>query len=1169
MSDFNGISGASFGSISSSLGSYNGNRSSSGGSGGGGNRSNQFESLNLTDFVDTDVEDYTHKDQADLNDLDARMDKLRESLNGWRSVRDSLLDTYEQEYGKGIEITNKEGIDYFFTVLNILRVQDLLEVGHLNGIFTFNGPYLTEEFTGRVIDVVNEYDLIDKLESYLKGASWEASGLASIYGADGESNFVFGMAEQCYSVEFDEQYYFESPEDLNYDLIKKGCLELFLLNDPNLADSPYKTLEDLTAKVEDVRILHADINQVSAKVYDLEQVEKLLPFTYVVDLKDFSGYLDRDYANNPNIPNRLKENLNQEEMAIYTYLKEHEGQGKADDYIKAMEDQINRRIGMRNAANFVESMSKNGLDVIDFFHSSGVGFYDGTKNFFDGLKDFFMADGVMNAFEYETMYKMMYLAETNEFNSQLTNAEREFLKFNYQSWQSIGNMWIPSAVAFIPVVGKPLSSTLMFTSTAGNATEGAMQQGIDPTTAYLYGCLSGLSEVTFERILGGIPGLSNMGESFIVNTLKEGGEEFLQEWIDAGLRWMILKEPVDLQETFGNSLYAALQGMAVSGLMQGGQKLAFKVGDSIVYWSDSEYNSLTEMLSGMNVKANGEIANSELMSKILDMDSGNPLKSKLVSLILETELITDPQFLAELDSETIEQLHDYLTEEGYTKMADALSEYLQPQNSIETTTLKMPIDEIVNLDLEARKEMLQNLTPEEIAIGLENLNQDSYRTIMDSLSKDAKLKVIYAQAALAAQGKYRGFFMNFREHAELHTNEVRDYAVAIALKVPGINVNEVYYGAQFHDLGMRGGVFELNGKYVPIDSLTMNDLTMDDLESYIRNSNGWGKIKAEEMDIRMREKYGIEDWSSNKDMSKIPQEVVDMAFSNKLAEIARSNHPLNSAIAILTEDVTPDGVDKNIVALLAMTHSKSTSGIRNFDSITEWGNCIEKLKSALIDSGMDINEVNTITSGLYDAINNPDTFQRLIDEALCIRDGDAMSVVPLVNGDTLMQDGNTSHVDYTGKAQLSGYSDLPTTPAAEQAGIIDTLYDANGNKIGTVENLFSKKTHAGELNVTFDSTYDGSSYSATAKITDPTKAPFSSLDSAFERAGEVATYSNCSERVFEIELPAEMEGTPLAEWYVAQIDEMARAEIQKAKDKGYSSQQLIDFYNNSIKVVYR
>ena len=1147
-----------------------------GGSSSGG--SSASESMDFTDFLVTPY-DMQKMDNKNISGhevykpvkpigepIEVRMEKLRANIEDWESVKNALTDSYDKNFGKGIEFTHEEGMFNLFSLLNILKVNDLLGVGHLNGIYTFDGPYLDEKFTGEIIDIVKEYGLIERLQAYLNGASWEESGLADIYGADGENSFLFNMAEHCYSKEFDEKYYFDNYESLDPDVIKKGCIELFHLNDPNADFNPYQTFEELNGKVENVRMLHEDINQISAQIYNYKQLEKLLPFTYVAENPDFGKYLERDYASDSTIPDRLKENLSQEEMAVYIYLLEHNGKDKANEYIDAMEDQINRRIGMRNAAEYIETMNKNGLDIGDFFVSSGVGFYDGTKNFFDGLKDFVMADGVMSAFEYEMMYKLVYLAESNEFNDQLSAAEREFLKFNYQSWQAIGNMWIPSAVSFIPVVGKPLSSGLLFMSSAGNTTEGAMQQGVDATHAYLYGCLSGLSEVTFERLIGGIPGLSNMGESFIINCFKEGGEEFLQEWIDAGLRWMVLNEPIDLESTIGDSLYAALQGMAVSGIMQSGQKVIFKLGGTSIDFNGNESTELVEFINSLQTSEDGSLSNNEIISNILEMDNNSSLKKDLMTFLLNPETVERTNLLAGLDPNLIEQIKNYCAESGLQDLAQTIMDHQRSQDSL---TAKKPMEEIVELDYEARKHELQNFSPEDIAVGLENLSRDSYRTIMDTLTKEEKLKVIYAQAALAAQGKYRGFFMNFREHAELHTNEVRDYAVDIAKEVPGINVDEVYYGAQFHDLGMRGGVFKLDGKYVPIDSLTIEDLTMKDLESYIKNSNGWGKLTDAEMDQKMFEEFGIENWSSNKDMSRLPQEVVDLAFSNKLAEIARKNHPLNSAIAILTEDVTPDGIDKNIVALLAMTHSKSTSGIRNFDSITEWQNCIEKLRSALIDSGMDMNEVDTITDGLNEAINNPESFQRLIDEALCIRDGDAMSKVPLIDGDTLMQDGNVSHVDYTGKAKLSGYSEVPTTAAAEQAGIIDTLYDPEGNKIGSVDNLFSKKTHAGELNVTFDSKYDGHDYSATARITDPTKAPFASLDAAFERAGEVATYSNCNERVFEIELPADMQGTPLAEWYESQITSMANAEIATAQEKGYSSKQLVDFYTNMIKIVYR
>ena len=639
-----------------------------GGSSGGGN--SIVDSMDFTDFIVTpyDMQELEAK-SAPTNQiytpgktigapLEDRMKMLGDTISGWQEVRDQLQNEYDGKYGKGIEFTNEDAMYNLFSVLNVLDVQGLLGVGHLMFLYTMDGPYLDEEFAGRVTDIVTEKGLLDKLQAYLNGASWEASGLADIYGADGENSFLYRLSEQCYSLELDERYYVDDYNNMDPEFIKNGYAELFHINDLNQEYNPYQTFDEITNKVADARTLETDINTVNSQLYQLEQLQKLLPFTYVVDNSDFGNYMERDYASDSNIPNRLKENMSQEELAIYIYLLEHNGKDKANEYIDAMEDQINQRIGMREAIEYIESMSENGFDAGDLFKSAGVGFGDGTQNFFDGLKDFFMADGVMSAFEYEIMFKVSLLANgENEYNLNLTEAERQILAFNYQSWQSIGNMWIPSALSFIPVVGKPLSSSLLFMSSSGNATEGAMQQGADAFHAYLYGCMSGLSEVAFERMLGGIPGLSNMGESFLMNCLSEGREEFLQEWIDAGLRYAILGEPINLDETMNNSLYAALQGMAVSGLMQGGQKITFSIGGSILTLSGVDCETLTQLVSSLDVDANGNVPDSKVLDAIMNLDDSNPLKQQLIES-LNLELETNQDLENKADGEPTTPLDD-------------------------------------------------------------------------------------------------------------------------------------------------------------------------------------------------------------------------------------------------------------------------------------------------------------------------------------------------------------------------------------------------------------------------------------------------------------------------------------------------------------------------------
>ena len=528
------------------------------------------------------------------------------------------------------------------------------------------------------------------------------------------------------------------------------------------------------------------------------------------------------------------------------------------------------------------------------------------------------------------------------------------------------------------------------------------------------------------------------------------------------------------------------------------------------------------------------------------------------------------------------------------------------------------------LDEKSIKKVVDCMTPEEIAVKLEKVSKEDYYQLMKKIPKEDKLEIIYSQARLAAQGKYDAFFMNFREHAKLHTDEVRDYAVALARSsAADINIDEVFYGAQFHDLGMKGGVYaDLDGVYRQVDSLGKTEVTLQEVDKYV--SKNLKKALGEEPTAKqisdyMRQNYGISDWQKSKVLSEVPEDlqeavylkrvkdyiednlpsdiiakyknvksiaeipddIIDASYRYTTANLVRANHPLNSAVIVLTEDMVPDGVDPDIVALLAMSHSKSTSGIKDLGDVEQWKICINRLEKALSDSGVSATQASEIADRLRDIIsdgNNP-RFKQLVNEALCIRDGDALSKVPLLDGDTIMQNGTRAHVTWTGKAKLSDdYSEIPTAlgldgdelrvarakaQKLENEGIIDEIFDVNGNSKGSVENAFSKKIHAGELNVKFDSDYDGIDYIATAVIDDPTKAPIATVDAVFERTGEVATYGNCNDRVFEIQLPKEMEDTDLGKWYV---EEIAARAMDEAKKRG--ADQAADFYINSIKVVF-
>ena len=398
--------------------------------------------------------------------------------------------------------------------------------------------------------------------------------------------------------------------------------------------------------------------------------------------------------------------------------------------------------------------------------------------------------------------------------------------------------------------------------------------------------------------------------------------------------------------------------------------------------------------------------------------------------------------------------------------------------------------------------------------------------LSDSVKKIDRITELYEQGQDMARLDYNVGFKSYREHAEKHVYYVASYMQDISKNVDGINTDEALFGALVHDLGMKGGYVKYNGEYIKADTL----------------------------------------------LDMLKNEGKDISFGN-IADYVRKPHPLNSALTVLTDDIVPDGVDKDVVALLAMSHSKSTSGITYFDNKNQWNNCVDELEKALkqynIDNGTSF---NLDTQKLKNMINDPDEFTRLQKEALIIRDGDAMSKVATLNGDTIMQTGNVSHIE--NKNPRKSFNDVVVDEKTELADLTDNLKTADGQAVKDGDVSSGVKFHVGELNTKFSSQTDGVSYyKASVDLVEPNQTPHSTLFAIEERIGEVNTYSNCETREFVVNLPKEAEGTALGNWYKTEIEKNLRNDLAKKVgaqlndgliDRATYNKQL-EFYKN-IKV---
>ena len=569
--------------------------------------------------------------------------------------------------------------------------------------------------------------------------------------------------------------------------------------------------------------------------------------------------------------------------------------------------------------------------------------------------------------------------------------------------------------------------------------------------------------------------------------------------------------------------------------------------DDILYGPSKIYESSTSSTPEVTIK--------ELPSDLFD----DPIKATTASSASNPNVT--PQ---ELPNDVLIDLSSSVGEVAMIKSAkDIVDEIFQASDSgsiiknisVDDPNFKYVVSEVINRnDIGDAIEFLKGLSEKQYdyIIDYEIIPTDNGigRFINSSIE-------IYKEGGIVAQTMYNNFFQLFREHGIKHSTAVAEYAYRLVKSLDGIDAEEALYAAFAHDYGMKGGLAYVNSKVFSI----LKKAGLDGLH-----------LKDSVLSI-----YDLEQYRNNFDSD------------DAIDQIVRICHPLNSAITILsTENLLPSYINKDVVALLAMSHSKSTSGIGHFSLAEEWLEAVDILEKTVEfynnQEGLGLIEMPTqITfdgDSIRQLINDPEQFLRLQEEAFAIRDSDAMADVVLAKDiGTAMQDG--SYTVIVNNNPRKSYDD-PVDSGKEVQNFSDLVYNNDGSpKISSdgkqieITNSYSKGVHAGEMNVYFSSNRNGIEYVASASLKHPNQYPASSLSAIFERFGEVLTYTHIPDKRFELVLPKEAEGTQLASFYEMQIENYRNKNIKTIEDDfrdGKISEEIkenqINFLDN-IKIVYK
>ncbi|MBR4260508.1 MAG: hypothetical protein IKQ33_00940, partial [Clostridia bacterium] len=512
--------------------------------------------------------------------LEERLNYIQQIMDNYQEIYESLNSVYKERYGKGFSfsIDDFKNLDIIFDSFDIYWMAGLDKNGMRKGTSGNNILFDVDKLT-KLISYCSTSGIFDRIEKYLNGASWKESGLEDFYWENSPNALkinVFGEDELKRRLKAN---YGVDAKDVRSFL--KSKYEIFKTSK-----------EHLMVEYGEYQKLSSAMSVIKEKISNLKNAKKLIPYEMQMENPDFQNYLNKDYSGYSYLPADKLELMSQKEIALYDYLLHNKSKQEADNYLAAMKNAFDMRIGAKNAAKYIEWVKEDGFSVDDLGKTGWEGFKDGVRGFGKGIERLFTAwaveEGDKDAYDYEMMYKSQWLSQLmqdptfidqNTVNNTLGWAD---LNAWYSTSSSIGNMIIPSIIGMIPG-GQGLSSALFAVSIAGNSAYEARQQGYSVGQAYLYGAITGASEALTEKMLGGIQGLSTkaLGKGIIGNMFNEGLEEFTQEFLDPYVRSKVFGEELDLSAAgmnamFNRALEAGKYGALTAGVMQAGTSTVSK-----------------------------------------------------------------------------------------------------------------------------------------------------------------------------------------------------------------------------------------------------------------------------------------------------------------------------------------------------------------------------------------------------------------------------------------------------------------------------------------------------------------------------------------------------------------------------------------------------------------
>lgn len=451
-----------------------------------------------------------------------------------------------------------------------------------------------------------------------------------------------------------------------------------------------------------------------------------------------------------------------------TTWKEQAGAYKAREYIISLEfDVDNSKMTSQDFENLstdyevidgkyvkkdLSNVVLKGKSAKNILKTFDTGYTDGIFGWCDGIKNLFINGpeaSKRSIDDYKNAGILGCLSQTKY--SEL-----------YEAGHSVGYQFIPTMIGLasggilesaraVPIIG----SILRGTATTGNSKQEALKNGHTPKKAWTYGVFSGLNDAVMEYFLGSIPGLSSVKSlprkmasviakggkygtvltkvlTWSTETLGEGAEEWLQVYIDAGLRATVLGEEIHFDELNDQALEALKMGCIMGGILN---SPAGKLKQEIVYATvggeriqiniSNEIEGISSKIETNSIENNAISATKKKIISTQLKDTNNVMGNINDVNLLEAQYNLSP-------SEFYQIINEVRTEKGDNSSKVSFNEFynkLEEKNNIISAVDQETKNRLVDTN------DVSNLTDAEFLKKTYNLTDAEFNTII----KKAKL----------------------------------------------------------------------------------------------------------------------------------------------------------------------------------------------------------------------------------------------------------------------------------------------------------------------------------------------------------------------------------------------------------------------------------------------